>query len=129
MADDDRPKEFGERLTDWERNFDKTANEMMGTEAFSAWINLFQQSQLTAQRTFSSFVTQQREAMNAPTRDDVIRVGESVRRLEQRMEAIEAMLRAALPAVERGPDRPRPTRNRQPPVELMNRSTDEGDKA
>lgn len=118
MADDTRPKNFGERLTDWERNFDRSANEMMGTEAFSAWMNMFQQSQLTAQQAFSNFMTQQREAMNAPTRDDVIRLGESIRRLEQKIEGIEAMLKAALPAAPREDDRPRPTRDRQPPENL-----------
>ncbi len=119
MADDTKPKNFGERLTDWERTFDKSANEMMGTEAFSAWMNMFQQSQLTAQQAFGNFMTQQREAMNAPTRDDVIRLGESIRRLEQKVEGIEAMLKAALPAAPRQDDRPRPTRDRQPPENLV----------
>ena len=119
MADDSRPKNFGEHLTDWERNFDKSANEMMGTEAFSAWMNMFQQGQLSAQQAYTTFMTQQREAMNAPTRDDVIRLGESIRRLEAKIEGIEALLKAALPAGPRQDDHPRPTRDRQPPAELL----------
>ena len=40
-------------VTEWERNFDAFANQVMGTEAYSEAMNQMQKAQLSYQRGFS----------------------------------------------------------------------------
>jgi hypothetical protein len=95
MADEknrDPRAEFLEAVTKWEREFDAQANKFMGTEGYSEWMNQMQQGQLSLQKAYGDFMTQQLHNVNMPTREDVIRNGESLRRVEQRLEAVERLL-------------------------------------
>ena len=104
MADDRQPDpgaNFREWVTNWERNFDSFANQIMGTEGFSQLMNEAQKSQLAFQRLFSQLTTQQLINMNMPTRDDILRLTEAVQDIDLRLERIEQKLAACGADIER----------------------------
>ena len=112
----DPAEAFRELLTQWERGFDSLANSIMGTEGFSRSMNQVQDAQLGAQKAFRDFVTQNLTMANMPTRDDLLRVAESVQDLDKRMARIEALLEDITPAATRAkPRTPKgPPRTRKP---------------
>ncbi len=83
---------FRNLVTEWERGFDKLANRFMGTDEFSRSMNQMQSMQLSMQKAFSESMANQLSAFNLPSRDDVLRLGESVRAVEARVAHIEEML-------------------------------------
>ncbi|MEM7221005.1 MAG: hypothetical protein AAF515_21780 [Pseudomonadota bacterium] len=83
---------FLENLSRWERQYDARANQMMGTEVFSAWMNQMQQGQFLMQQAFSEFLGRQLANANLPSRDDVVRLSEMVRKLDRRVEGLEQKL-------------------------------------
>lgn len=103
---------FSELVTQWERNFDAFANQVMGTEGFSQAMNEMQKAQLSYQRMFSQSVTQQLAAMNIPSREDIMSLAEAVQAVDRRLANIEATLVPAKPK----PKRKRPPRTKQPPA-------------
>ena len=108
---------FRELVTQWERGFDSLANKVMGTEGFSRSMNQMQDAQLGAQQAFRDFMTQNLTMANMPSRDDLVRVAESVQDLDKRMARIEALLETMSPAGEQATTRTRqgPPRTRKPP--------------
>ena len=116
MADKNTPPpsaSFSEMVTEWERNFDAFANQVMGTEAYSQAMNDMQKAQLTYQRGFAEVMTQQLAAMNLPSREDVLQLSELIRQLDLRMERIEERM-----AMNDGPKKAakkKPARTKQPP--------------
>ncbi len=114
---------FGEMVTQWERNFDAFANQVMGTEAYSQAMNEAQKAQLGAQRSMQEFFTGQLESMNMPTREDVVQLTELVRNLDLRLERIEEKLalndtpkskkRPARTRVPKAPESEAPAKKRQ----------------
>lgn len=112
----DPEEAFRELLTQWERGFDSLANSIMGTEGFSRSMNQMQDAQLGAQKAFRDFMTQNLTMANMPTRDDLLRVAESVQDLDKRMARIEALLEDIAPAATRAkPRTPKgPPRTRKP---------------
>jgi len=109
---------FREVLTQWEREFDALANRFMGTDEFSNVMNQVQRLQLELQRRFNQHVAEQLANFNVPSREDVIRLGETLRDVESRLGRIERLLKdMAEPAVAgSNPARPAgPPRTRQPP--------------
>ncbi|MEM7078823.1 MAG: poly(R)-hydroxyalkanoic acid synthase subunit PhaE [Pseudomonadota bacterium] len=115
MADkpDFAAKSFTEMVTEWERNFDAFANQVMGTEAYSQAMNDMQKAQLTYQQGMTQIMAQQLAAMNMPTREDIVQLTELVRKLDRRVERIEEQLTMNSPTAKRGK---RPARTRQPPA-------------
>lgn len=116
------PPTFGEMITQWERNFDAFANQVMGTEEFSRFMNQFQNWQLEMQRTFSEAMTRHLTAANIPTRDDVIDVADRVAALDARLARIEAAL--GIPQGASDDVAPSPPRTRKPPSQRQNGSND-----
>ena len=117
MANDTPPDptaQFREMLTRWERGVDEFMNRFMGTEDFSRSMNQMQRAQLTAQKAFSEFLSQQWTNMNLPTREDVVKVGESLRALDARVERVEQMLKQ-LTQADASTRRVGPPRTKQPP--------------
>ena len=112
----DPAEAFRELLTQWERGFDSLANSIMGTEGFSRSMNQMQDAQLGGQKAFRDFMTQNLTMANMPTRDDLLRVAESVQGLDKRMARIEALLEDIAPAATRAKPRTRkgPPRTRKP---------------
>ena len=112
----DPAEAFRELLTQWERGFDSLANSIMGTEGFSRSMNQMQDAQLGAQKAFRDFLTQNLTMANMPTRDDLLRVAESVQDLDKRMARIEVLLEDIAPAATRAkPRTPKgPPRTRKP---------------
>ena len=102
---------FAEMVTQWERNFDAFANQVMGTEAYSQAMNDMQKAQLSYQKNFNEFMTQQLATMNMPTREDIVQLTEMVQKLDRRLERIEDKL-----VMNDGPkqNRKRPARTRVP---------------
>ncbi len=122
MADNnshDPSKAFQEMVTQWERNFDAFANQFMGTEGFSQAMNEFQKAQLNLQSMFANAMNQQLLAFNMPTREDIVRLGENIQRLERRMDGIESGLEELTSKAnkKRKPKKAKPNRSRQPPAE------------
>jgi hypothetical protein len=121
MAKEDTPppaQAFSEMVTQWERNFDAFANQVMGTEAYSQTMNDMQKAQLTFQRGFADAMAQQLAAMNLPSREDIIQLSEQVRQVDMRMERIEAALvanDAPKKVVKKKPAKKKPARTKQPP--------------
>jgi len=83
---------FRNLVTEWERGFDAMANKVMGTDEFSRSMNQFQNLQLSMQKRFNEAMAQQLSSFNIPSRDDILRLGESVRSLDQRLARIEQTL-------------------------------------
>lgn len=103
---------FRDLVTQWERNFDAFANQFMGTESFSKQMNQAQDAQLAAQQAYRQFVSRNLEAMHLPSRDDILRLGEAVHRLDRRLAKIEEQLAAQeSPTPKKGPPR-----TKKPPV-------------
>ena len=113
----DPAETFRELVTKWERGFDSLANQVMGTEGFSRSMNQMQDLQLSMQSLFKEFMTQNLTNANMPTRDDLIRLAESVQELDRRMGRIESLLEAMIPSnAEIGPGpRKGPPRTKKPP--------------
>jgi hypothetical protein len=95
MSDNKQPdpgEAFRNLITEWERGFDAMANRIMGTDEFSRGMNQLQDLQLSMQKRFNEAMAQQLTNLNIPSRDDILRLGESVRMLDKRLAGIEAQL-------------------------------------
>jgi hypothetical protein len=126
----DPAETFRDMVTKWERGFDSLANQVMGTEGYSRSMNQMQDLQLSMQSMFKEFMTQNLTNANMPTRDDMIRIAESVQELDRRMERIETLLQAMVPsnaAVAPGP-RKGPPRTKKPPSAKAKSSVSKGEK-
>lgn len=88
----DPAENFQKLLTEWERGFDTMANKFMGTEEFSRSMNQIQDLQLSMQKRFNEAMAEQLSNFNIPSRDDILRLGESVLALDKRLSKIESML-------------------------------------
>ena len=115
----DYSDQFREMVTQWERNFDAFANQFMGTENFSKSMNQAQDAQLAAQQAFREFVSKNLEAMHLPSRDDILRLGEAIHRLDRRLARIEEQLSTdnAGPRRESGPPRTKKPPSASPSAE------------
>jgi BMFP domain-containing protein YqiC len=113
----DPTQRFRELLNEWERGFDSLANRFMGTDEFSRTMNQFQNMQLGAQKAFAEVMAKQLAALNLPSREDVLRVGEAVHALENRLARLETRLGEIGDSMGAPPPRPRagPPRTRRPP--------------
>jgi len=109
---------FSEMVTQWERNFDAFANQVMGTDAYSQAMNEMQKSQLGLQKLFAQSMTQQLATLNLPSREDIVHLTDLVHQLDRRLERIEE--RFALN------DRPKSKRKR-PPRTKTPKKTDQDD--
>ena len=94
MADKqtDPAEAFRNLLTEWERGFDAMANKLMGTDEFSRSMNQFQDLQLNLQKRLNESMAEQLSTFNIPSRDDILRLGESIRGLDKRLSNIEMLL-------------------------------------
>lgn len=109
---------FRELVTEWERSFDAMANRFMGTDEFSRAMNQFQNLQLTMQKAFADLMARNLAALNLPSREDVLRVGQAVHDAEMRIARLELRLDEVARAVGvhvLPPVRKRPPRTRRPP--------------
>lgn len=113
MADNPLNQSFSEMVTEWERNFDAFANQVMGTEAYSQAMNEMQKAQLAYQKNMMETMSQQLSAFNMPTREDVLQLSEAIRQIDRRLERIEDKLAANdAPKTKKK----KPSRTRKPPV-------------
>lgn len=116
MADKqpDPTEAFRKLVSDWERGFDSMANKIMGTDEFSQSMNQFQNLQLAMQKRFNEAMAQHLLNLNMPSRDDILRLGESIRSVEKRLASIEATLAKKKKKSDQG-IRQKPPRTKLPP--------------
>ena len=107
-------QDFSEMVTEWERNFDAFANQVMGTEAYSEAMNQMQKAQLSYQRGFSEVMSQQLAAMNVPSREDLLGLMDMLAQINQRRDRIEVQLASGK---KKKSKKKRPARTKQPPSE------------
>ncbi len=121
MAKDTPPdpgEAFREWVTQWERNFDKFSNQLMGTDEFSRMLNQMQNLQLEFQRNFGELMAKQLASLNMPSREEVLKISEDLQRLDRRIERIESSLRTLAQNSEASGSsatKKRPARTRKPP--------------
>lgn len=94
MGKDPNPmaQSFNDMVTEWERNFDAFANQVMGTDAYSRAMNEMQKAQLQYQKGMSEAMAQHLCNLNMPSREDVLQLSEAIRQLDRRLERIEDKL-------------------------------------
>lgn len=112
---------FRDFVTNWERNINNVANQVMGTESFSRLMQEAQKMQLTLQQATSEAMGRRLAALNMPTREDIIRLAEKLTEVDRRLARIEATLDddAAKTVVAEVPQTA-PRRTRKPPAEYLN---------
>ncbi len=118
--EEQQAQSFGDLLTRWEREFNTLANQVMGTEGFGQTMNVLQNAQMQLQKTMIDNLSRQRETYNLPTREDVLRIAQSIKSIERRMERIEDKL-----GIDDFADatRPAPRRTKQPPADYPKSAT------
>jgi hypothetical protein len=120
MAQDKQPTPtdaFTDMVTQWERNFDAFANQLMGTEGFSQAMNGVQNAQLGQQQKFSQSMAQYFSSMNLPTRDDILGLADAIHQVNQRLDRIEEKLGAGAVTKTKTKKKKRPARTKKPPKE------------
>ena len=110
----DPAEAFRKLVTEWERGFDKLANQFMGTDEFSRSMNQMQSMQMGMQKAFNESMANRLSSFNLPSRDDVLRLGESVRAVEDRVAHVEEML-VTLTGAGSAAKSKGPPRTKQPP--------------
>lgn len=108
---------FRDLVTQWERNFNSFANQVMGSESFSRAMQGAQKAQLTVQQAVSDAMQRHLTAMNMPTREDVIRISEKVQEIDRRLARIETLLEASAAVPPTATSRTGPPRTKQPPAD------------
>ena len=111
----DLDESFREMVTQWERNFDSFANQFMGTETFSRGMNQAQDAQLAFRKMFQDFMGKSLENVNMPSREDLVRIAETVQNMDRRLARIEDLLASMLSNTTTPTERSGPPRTRQPP--------------
>jgi len=114
----DPGEQFRELVTQWERNINSFANQVMGTETFSKAMQDAQRARLGVQQALSDLMARYLAAVNMPSRDDVIRIGERLQHLEKRLTHIESLLDSAAPPADASTST-QPPRTRRPPPEYL----------
>ena len=109
---------------DWlstsERQWNDFFNQMMSTDEFGQGMGQMMDSYLTTQRNFSEAFGRYFTALNLPSRTDVLTLGNRLIEIEERLTAIEALLRglsvapAAAAAEQAAAETVRPPRTKKP---------------
>lgn len=109
-------------VDDWERRIDGVANQVMGTDGFSQAMNRGQSLGLRLQQGFRDAMAAHLKQMNMPSREDVLRLGETVQGLDQRIARIEQLLDDLLRQTRPPPTIDGPPRTRKPPSQRQESS-------
>jgi polyhydroxyalkanoic acid synthase PhaR subunit len=103
---------------DWisnsERQWNEFFNQMMGTDEFGRSMGRFMDAYLETQRNFGEAFGRYFSSMNLPTRTDVLTLSNRLTEIEERLTAIEALLRGLSPE-DSGHKQAAPTRAKRPP--------------
>lgn len=117
MTDDkslDPSAQYQDLVNQWERSVDKFYNSFMGTDQFSQSMNQLQKMQLEFQKIFKEVTSANLAALNMPSREEVLSLGEQVQAMDARLARIESMLNK-LSSAGGGTGRSGPPRTRKPP--------------
>ena len=107
-------------LDKWERQFNEAGNKVMGQEQFSAVVNKASVLPLAMQKALGEAMAKYFAALNLPSRDDIIALGERLGAVEQELRRLaEAVAPAPAASVVTPPRtrKPKPPPPREPPKE------------
>ncbi|MCC6917611.1 MAG: hypothetical protein IT548_00315 [Alphaproteobacteria bacterium] len=98
-------------LDKWEKQVNETGNKVMGSEQFSGVMGKASTLPLQMQKLTGEFMAKYLSAMNLPSRDDIVALGERLGAIEDKLHRIGAALDA-----KGGPAQPfaGPPRTRKP---------------
>lgn len=97
-----------------ERQWNAFLNNAMATDEFSQAMGRFMDVYLNMQKTMNETMGRYFQAINVPTRDDVVALGQRLSQIEDRLARMEDALRASSQAPA-APAAPRPPRTKKPP--------------
>jgi len=100
-------------LAQWERGLNSVANQAMGSDEFSRAMHQVTSLGLRMQQSMGEAMNKSLQALNLPSRGDLLAINERIGRIEETLARIEA---AARPGAEAPESAPRPARTRQPPA-------------
>ena len=93
-------------LSQWERGMNSVANHAMGSDEFSRAMHQVTSMGLRMQQSVGEMLEKSLQAMNLPTRNDLITISERLSRIEARLDEMTAEHHAPKPAAKQ-PPRPR----------------------
>jgi hypothetical protein len=100
-------------LGQWERGLNNVANQAMGSDEFSRALHQITSLGLRLQQNMGAAMEKSLQALNLPSRGELVAISERIGRMEETLARIESALQT--PA--KTPDAaPRPARTRQPPA-------------
>ena len=105
---------FMDLLGEWERTSNALANQLMGSGEFSRGMNSATNLGLLLQQQVQEHMSRMLAGVNLPSREEVAELGATVRRMDERLARIEAMLAGIGRGAAAEPPRPRPPRTRKP---------------
>jgi polyhydroxyalkanoic acid synthase PhaR subunit len=105
-------------LSQSERQWNEFFNQVMGTDQFGESMGRMMDAYLGTQRTMSDTLGRYFSSMNMPTRTDILTLGDRLTQIEERLTAIESLVKAAAPERPGTAEQPRkkPARTKKPPV-------------
>ncbi|WEK02366.1 MAG: poly(R)-hydroxyalkanoic acid synthase subunit PhaE [Candidatus Sphingomonas phytovorans] len=109
---------FREMLGQWEQMANQFGGQVMKSGEFSRVMQGASSATMTAQAAAHQMMDKALAAANMPSRSEVEDLSARVRRIEESVGRIEALLMAQAPGVTQGiapSERPRPKRTRKPP--------------
>lgn len=104
-------------LADMEKQLNSFSNQAMGSEDFSRIMGQMTGASAGAKKAFGDFMERYLAAMNLPSRNELIDLGERLHRIEGRLNDIATLLQrvhADVGAAD-GTGAPRPPRTKRPP--------------
>ena len=100
-------------LGQWERGLNSVANQAMGSDEFSRAMHQVTSLGLRMQQTMGETMNKSLQALNLPSRGDLVALSERLGRIEETLARIEA---GASTQATAPPTVPKPPRTRQPPT-------------
>jgi len=100
-------------LGQWERGLNGVANQAMGSDEFSRGLHQITSLSLRMQQAAGEAMNKSLQALNLPSRSDLLAIGERLSRIEASLARLES---AALTPASAEKAAPKPARTRQPPA-------------
>lgn len=118
MADQKAPDPaaaFRDMVAQWEKGFNKLANDTMGTEAFAQAMHKFTSVPMGMQAQLGDLIGKYLSALNLPSRAEMVNIGERIQAMESALLRIESRLAGSAPPAAQTPPGARPPRTKKPP--------------
>ena len=111
---------FRDVMAQWEKGFNKLANDTMGTEVFAQAMHKFTNVPMGMQNQLGEMIGRYLAALNLPSRAEMVNIGERMKSMEASLARIEARLVSvtnanAAEAISTAPPTSKPPRTKKPP--------------